>query len=91
MTSKIKRFFSGMSLKQMVFSLIAIFSLIVWLVLTLWSDSKIKGLTDQQAAARWDSEGGSAQVSCFLSENVEIDEMQIIGFEKQLEQSLLEV
>lgn len=91
MASKIKQFFGSLTLKQMVFSLIVICSLILWLILTLWSNHEINGLIDQQAAARWDEDGGSAQVSCFLSESVEFDEMKIIGFEKELEKSLLEV
>lgn len=91
MASKIKQFFGSLTLKQMVFSLIVIFSLVLWLIITIWSNHKINGLIDQQAAARWDEEGGSAQVSCFLSEGVEMDELKIIGFEKELEKSLLEV
>lgn len=91
MALKIKQFFGSLTLKQMVFSLIVICSLILWLILTLWSNHEINGLIDQQAAARWDEDGGSAQVSCFLSESVEFDEMKIIGFEKELEKSLLEV
>ncbi len=91
MALKIKQFFSALTLKQMVFSLIVICSLILWLILTLWSNHEINGLIDQQAAARWDEDGGSAQVSCFLSESVEFDELKIVGFEKELEKSLLEV
>ena len=91
MVSKIKQFFGSLTLKQMVFSLIVILTLILWLILTIWSNHQINGLIDQQAAARWDEEGGSAQVSCFLKESAALDEFQITGFEKELEQNLLEV
>ena len=91
MVSKIKQFFGSLTLKQMVFSLIVVLTLILWLILTIWSNHQISGLIDQQAAARWDEEGGSAQVSCFLKESAALDEFQITGFEKELEQSLLEV
>lgn len=91
MVVKIKQFFGSLTPKQMIFSLTAIFSFVLWLVLTLWIHGKIGGLIDQQAAIRWDEEGKSAQISCFLSEEADFDEMGIMGFEKQLEQSLLEV
>ena len=38
MALKIKQFFGSLTLKQMVFSLIVICSLILWLILTLWSN-----------------------------------------------------
>ncbi|MDE5908097.1 MAG: ABC transporter permease [Lachnospiraceae bacterium] len=91
MALKIKDFFKSLSIKQIVFSLIALMSFILYLILTLWSDFKVAHLIDQQAAARWDEEGGSAQVSCFFAERVEVDEYMIMSFEKQLEQSLNEV
>lgn len=91
MALRIKEFIKGMSVKQIVFSLITIISLILFLILTVWSGKQIKQLADQQAAARWDKEGGSAQVSCFFAESTEVDEFMFMSFEKQLEQSLLEV
>lgn len=91
MSNKIKAFFSGLTLKQIIISSVFALSLILFLILTLWSNQMLAGLIDQQAAARWDAEGKSAQVSCYLSERVELDEMMIINFEKQLEQQLKEV
>lgn len=91
MALRIKEFIKGMSVKQIVFSLITIISLILFLILNVWSGHQVKQLADQQAAARWDEEGGSAQVSCFFTENTEVDEFMLMSFEKQLEQSLLEV
>lgn len=91
MLEKIKEFFGVLTLKQIVFSLITILSLVLYLVLTIWSDYKVEHLIDQQAASRWDEEGGSAQVSCFFTENVEVDDYMIMSFEKQLEQELNEV
>lgn len=88
---KLKEFIKGLSVKQIVLSLITVISFLFFAILTIWSDGKVKGLTDQQAAARWDEDGGSAQVSCFMAEHVEIDEFKIMSFEKQLEQSLMEV
>ncbi len=91
MALKIKGWLRSLSLKEIIFSLLAILSFGLFLALTLWSDHKVEGLIDQQAASRWDPEGGSAQVSCFLAEHTEIDEYMIMSFEKQLEQSFKEV
>lgn len=91
MAVRIRDWIHGLTIKQVVFSLITILSLIIFIILTIWSSHMVKGLIDQQAAFRWDPEGGSAQISCFLAENVEMDEFKIISFERQLEQSLLEV
>ena len=88
---KMKEFQRSLSPKQMVFSLLFFLSLFLYLILTLWIGGKTGALIDQQAAARWDGEGGSAQVSCFLAEGVEMDEFKIRNFQQQLEQSLLEV
>lgn len=91
MALRIKYFIKGLSVKQIVFSLITILSLAIYLVLMVWSNYQVKQLFDQQAAVRWDEEGGSAQVSCFFAENTEVDEFMLMSFERQLEQSLLEV
>lgn len=89
--AKPKAFINGLSVKQIVFSLIAFLSFVIFLVLTIWSDGQIKGLVDQQAARRWDEEGGSAQVSCFFAEDVKVDDFMIMGFERELEKQLKEV
>lgn len=91
MGSKIKTFLSGLTLKQIILSSVTVLSLLLFLILTLWSDQMVEGLIDQQAAKRWDAEGKSAHVSCFLSERASLDEMAIVGFEHQLEQQLKEV
>lgn len=88
---RIKEFLKSLSPKQIVFSLLFFLSLLLYLILTLWIGKKTGSLIDQQAAGRWDGEGGSAQVSCFLAEGVEMDEFKIRNFQQQLEQSLLEV
>lgn len=91
MSTKIKTFFSGLTLKQIILSSVFVLSLILFLIVTLWSNRMVDDLIDQRAAARWDGEGKSAQVSCFLSEQAELNEMMIFSFEKQLEQHLKEV
>ncbi len=91
MALRIKNFIKELSLRQIVFSLIVIVSLFLFFLLTLWADRKTGQLIDQQAAARWDEEGNSAQVSCFFAENVEVDESTLMSFEKQLNQTLMEV
>jgi len=90
-TLKIRGFLRSLSLKQIVFSLIFFLFLLLYLILTIWINKKTGSLMDQQVARRWDEEGGSAQVSCFLAEGVEMDEFKIRDFEQKLEQNLLEV
>ena len=60
MGMRIRQFLRALSPKQIVFSLITLLSLMLYAILTLWSGHMIGGLADQQAAARWDQEGGSA-------------------------------
>lgn len=86
-----KKLLERISLKQLCFFSIVLGSLLLFSGLTIWSGQKVKKLDSQQAAARWDKEGKSAQVSCFFSEQVTVDEMQLTGFRKTLEQSLKSV
>lgn len=88
---KLKELISSLSVKQIVFSLTAFLSFVIFLILTIWSDGQIKGLIDQQAAKRWDAKGDSAQVSCFFAEDVKVDDFMIMGFERDLEQQLKEI
>lgn len=76
--------------KQLVFSFITVASLVLFAVLSIVSSKMTGGLSDQQAAKRWDKEGGAAQVSCFLTRGTTVDEFTIKGFEKQLETALAE-
>lgn len=87
---KFKKFISRFSAKQIILFLVAVLSLILFLVVTIWSNALTSKLSDQQAAIRWDEDGGAAQVSCFLAESVEIDEFAIMSFEKELEKLLNE-
>lgn len=91
MSSGMKTFLNRFTVKQMVCSLLAILSLLLFGILTIWAFWKVKSLDSQQAAARWDAEGKSAQVSCFFSEEITVDEMQLTGFRLELENALKEV
>ncbi len=86
--AKIKEFLRSLSLIQIVFFLIAVLSLIIFLVLTVWCNSRIESLEDQQAAKRWSEEGGYAQVSGFFARDIVVDDFQIRSFENQLETAL---
>lgn len=87
---KIENLIQSLSLRQVVLSLTIVVSLAGFLILTLWCNSKINSLSDQQAAKRWSEEGGYAQVSAFLAEDAGIDDFQIRSFENQLETALSE-
>lgn len=76
--------------KQIIGITVCVFSLFSFFVVTLWSGAKLRGLSDQRAAQRWDDTGRSAQVSCYFAEDIAVDEMQIMSFEKQFEKLLME-
>lgn len=86
--AKIKEFLRSLSLIQIVFFLIAVLSLTIFWVLTVWCNSRIENLEDQQAAKRWSEEGGYAQVSGFFARDIVVDDFQIRSFENQLETAL---
>lgn len=88
--AKLKAFINQLSVRQIVLSLTVIIALLLFTVLTLWSNGKVKSLSHQQAADRWDSEGDAAQVSCYFTRDTQVDEFQILSFEKQLEGALQE-
>ena len=58
----LKNFLKRLSAAQIIFSLIAVISLILYLILTLWWRGQEKKLTDQQAADRW----GGREYACLL-------------------------
>lgn len=88
MADKVKEFLRSLSLMQIVFFLTAVLSLAVFLILTVWCNSRIDSLGDQQAAKRWSREGGYAQVSGFFARDAVVDDFQIRNFENQLESAL---
>lgn len=80
----------NLSFRQLMLSLTVIVCLLLFLILTIWSNYQIASLDDQQAAKRWDEKGGASQVSSFFVKGVTVDEMQIKNFEHQLETALQE-
>lgn len=86
--SRVKEFFRSLTPRQILLSLLSALCLLLFLGITLWSSSRIRGLSHQQAADRWDEEGGAAQVSCFFARGTQVDDFQIRSFENQLEQKL---
>lgn len=88
---KRRQLIRNLTARQITGIAVTVLSLVLFLVLTLWSNQKVKDLSDQQAADRWDAEGNAAQVSSYFAENVVIDEFQIMNFERQFEQQLMEI
>lgn len=86
--AKVKEFLQSLSRMQIFLFLTAVTSFIIFLVLTVWCSSRIDALADQQAARRWNSQGGYAQVSGFFARNAVVDDFQIRNFENQLESAL---
>lgn len=87
---RLKRFFSNLTTKEIVWSLAVILSLLGFVILTVAGNRLTDRLADQQAAERWDADGGSAQVSCFFADGVKVGSMEFTGFKLQLEQLLKE-
>lgn len=88
--AKVKEFIKNLSPRQVALSATVVTAFMLFLLVSLWCSSRINSLSDQQAAKRWDEDGDSAQVSCFFTRGVTVDEFQIKSFEKQLEGALLE-
>lgn len=88
--TKIKELIQSLSPRQIVSALTVVISLTAFLILTFWCNHKILGLSDQQAAKRWDEDRGCAQVSAFIVREAVIDDFTIRNFEHQLEKALTE-
>jgi hypothetical protein len=88
---QIKAYLQSLKTGQIIAAGIALLSLALFLTITLWTVHKQNDLPDQYGAERWDNTGKSAQVSCFLSENAGLDELQILNFEHELEEQLEEI
>ena len=77
-------------MKDKKYFLTAVISLVLFGIITIWWNSSINDLRDQQAAKRWSEDGGYAQVSVFMTREAAADEFRIKNFEKQLEAALSE-
>ncbi len=88
--AKIKEFIRSLSQLQIVLSLTVIILLAAFFGITVWCNHKIQNLEDQQAALRWNAEGGCAQVSAFFTRGLEVNDFQIMSFERELENALTE-
>ncbi len=85
-TKYIKKFFSNRN-RNIILIIIAIL-LVIDIVLGLLSRFIILGLPDQLGAARWDYEGGDAQVSLFFTEDRKITPDDIKKLEYLLEDKM---
>lgn len=85
-----KEFWKNLTVKQIVLSITAAVSLTVFLILTAVCSQLSGQLTAQNMADRWAPDGGAAQVSCFFSQQSQVDENTIKSFEHTLDQALLE-
>ena len=77
-------------MKDKKYFLTAVISIVLLGIITIWWNSSINDLRDQQAAKRWSEDGGYAQVSVFMTREAAADEFRIKNFEKQLEAALSE-
>ena len=85
-----KAFLQKLSYRQRIGLVTVLVSFLLFVILTLWSDHQIAGVSEQQAAKRWDQEGRAAQVSSFFVKDTKVDEFMIQSFEYRLENALKE-
>lgn len=85
-----KNFLRNLTTKQIALSAAVLLCLLLWGVLTAFSAGRKHALADQNAAKRWASDGGAAQISCFFTESTPIDKDSIMSFEQKLNEVLLE-
>jgi hypothetical protein len=77
--------------KQLWLSTTVIVSLLLVLFLQIVSASIKNSLDTQQMATRWDSKGDSTQVTCFISEKIEVTPKQLTNLEHAVDAALQEV
>jgi len=75
-------------MKKIVLGISGGVSLLVFLILLFITNLYCHKQLSQQVAERWNSEGGTSQVSCFFSVNSGISEEQIIEFEHTIDSAL---
>ena len=84
------RVFRRFTKKQITLAAIVMASLLLCAALALTSSLLAASLADQQAALRWDSGGGHAQISAFFADGEVLDFGSIMGFRGQIERGLRE-
>ncbi|MDR2546278.1 MAG: ABC transporter permease [Lachnospiraceae bacterium] len=74
--------------KQIILTLTAVISLLLYTALALGAYSIKASLDDQLAASRWDESGGFAQVSSFFADNEDVDFNRIMTIRQSITNSL---
>lgn len=85
-----KDFWKNLTFKQIVLAITAAVSLVVFLILTAVGSHMSGKLEAQNMAKRWSEDGGVSQISCFFSQNSNVDENTIMAFEHALDAALKE-
>ncbi len=74
--------------RQLVWTIIGAVCLVLAVILTAFAAGIKNSQPSQQMAERWDSEGGSAQISCFFSSGQPVTPDTIRAFEYTMENQL---
>ncbi|MGN0400988.1 MAG: ABC transporter permease [Acetatifactor sp.] len=77
-------------MKRLILGISGGISFLLFLILAVLTGHLGKAQETQNAAYRWNKEGGAAQVSCFFSVNSMISEDGIQEFEHSIDQALIE-
>ncbi len=85
-----RKFWKNLTAKQIVLTITGVVSLVIFLVLTVAGSCMVRKLEAQNMAKRWSEDGGVSQISCFFSQNSNVDQNTIMGFEHELDKALQE-
>lgn len=86
-----KDFTNRFTKKQLWLSTIMFVSLLLFIVLQIISVCMINSLKTQQMASRWDNQGHSTQVTCFISENTQVTPKQLVNLEHFVDAALKDI
>lgn len=85
-----RKLWKNLTAKQIVLTITGVVSLVIFLVLTIVGSCMVQKLETQNMAKRWSEDGGVSQISCFFSQNSNVDQDTIMGFEHELDKALQE-
>lgn len=83
-------FLCALPVWKKILGITGILSLIAGLIFLGIADGFAEGQSSQQMAARWSSEGGTAQVSCFFSQSANVTHDKLESFRHAIDSALQE-
>lgn len=85
-----RKLWKNLTAKQIVLTITGVVSLVIFLILTVAGSCMVQKLETQNMAERWSEDGGVSQISCFFSQNSNVEQNTILSFEHELDKALQE-